>query len=122
MGTQSEDSGPGTDDERRAFDRERFEAAATLILDDGTRIDGDVVNVSLTGFLFRPNKRTLRGARLQIHLAAADVLLAVEAVDETDCGVHLEIAGHDVNMRDLAARHEEIARLFLPYLHPEDDD
>lgn len=91
-----------TDQERRAFDRVAFHLDAELALPDGTTIKGEIVNVSLVGFLFTPETPVeFRGeARLSIGDQVSG--LKINIVDSSQVGLHLETYPGETDIRDLA--------------------
>jgi hypothetical protein len=108
--------------ERRAFDRVVFRVTGELSLPDGTKVPGEIVNVSLVGLLFTPSVPvTYRGeAFLEIGHEVSN--LKIKVVDMSDVGLHLETLPDDTDIRDLALKHPSIARLFLPYIYQYDSE
>ena len=106
-----------TEQERRAFDRVAFHVSAELSLPDGTKVRGEIVNVSLVGFLFTPE--TPVAFRGEASLAIQDEIsdLKINIVDTSQVGLHLESYPGETDIRDLALNHPSIARLFLPYIY-----
>jgi hypothetical protein len=111
-----------TDQERRAFDRVAFHVDAELALPDGTAIKGEVVNVSLIGFLFTSEMPVeFRGEAL-LSIGGEVSGLKINIVDTSPVGLHLETYPGETDIRDLALKHPSIARLFLPYIYNYDDE
>lgn len=111
-----------TDQERRAFDRVAFHVSAELKLPDGTVSKGEIVNVSLIGFLFTSEIPVeFRGEAL---LSIGDEVsgLKINIVATSQVGLHLETYPGETDIRDLALNHPSIARLFLPYIYNYDGD
>lgn len=106
-----------TDRERRAFERVAFHIQASLTLPDGTLVNGEIVNVSLTGFLFTPDTAIeFRGeALLSIDNEISD--LKIHIIASSQVGLHLETYPAETDIRDLALNHPRIASLFLPYIY-----
>ena len=111
-----------TDQERRAFDRVAFHLDAELALPDGTTTKGEIVNVSLVGFLF--TSETPVEFRGEARLSIGDEVsgLKINIVDTSQVGLHLETYPGETDIRDLALNHPSIARLFLPYIYNYDGD
>ena len=111
-----------TDQERRAFDRVAFHVDAELSLPDGTAIKGEIVNVSLIGFLFTSETPVeFRGEAL-LSIGGEVSGLKINIVDTSPVGLHLETYPGETDIRDLALNHPSIARLFLPYIYNYDDE
>lgn len=111
-----------TEQERRAFDRVAFHVTAELALPEGSVVEGEVVNVSLIGFLFTSETPIeFRGeALLSIGDEVSD--LKINIVDASQVGLHLETYPGETDIRDLALKHPSIARLFLPYIYSYDGE
>ncbi|MEO9904025.1 MULTISPECIES: hypothetical protein [Alphaproteobacteria] len=106
-----------TEQERRAFDRVAFHVDAELALPDGSVVKGEIVNVSLIGFLFTSEPSIeFRGEAL---LSIGDEIsgLKIKIIDTSQVGLHLETYPGETDIRDLAQKHPSIARLFLPYIY-----
>ncbi|WP_420405443.1 hypothetical protein [Nisaea sp.] len=108
--------------ERRAFDRVVFRIGGELSLPDGSKVAGEIVNVSLVGLLFTPS--TPVAYRGEAHLDIGDEVagLKINVVDMSDVGLHLETLPDETDIRDLALKHPSIARLFLPYIYQYDSE
>lgn len=106
-----------TDQERRAFDRVAFHVPVELELPDGTVIEGEIVNVSLTGFLFTSETPVEFRGEAQLSIRDEVSGLKINIVDTSHVGLHLETYPGETDIRGLSLKHPSIARLFLPYIH-----
>lgn len=108
--------------ERRAFDRVVFRIRGELTLPDGTKVPGEIVNVSLVGLLFTPSVPVPFRGEAFLDIADEVSNLKISVVDMSDVGLHLETLPDETDIRDLALKHPSIARLFLPYIYQYDSE
>lgn len=110
-----------TDQERRAFERVVFHVPAELSLPDGTVAKGEIVNVSLIGFLFAAEKPVeFRGEAL-LSIGNEVSGLKTKIIDASEVGLHLETYPDETDIRDLAQNHPSLARLLLPHIYNYED-
>ena len=109
-----------TDQERRAFDRVAFHVTAELTLPDRTKVKGEIVNVSLVGFLFTPERPVKFRGEASLSIENELSGLKINIVDTSQVGLHLESYPGETDIRDRALNHPSIARLFLPYIYDYD--
>ncbi|WP_193181693.1 hypothetical protein [Nisaea sediminum] len=108
--------------ERRAFDRVVFRIGGELSLPDGSKVPGEIVNVSLVGLLFTPAVPVSYRGEAFLDIPGEVSNLKIGIVDTSDVGLHLETLPHDTDIRDLALKYPAIARLFLPYIYQYDSE
>lgn len=108
-------------DERRSFDRVVFHIEGELSLPDGSTVGGEIVNVSLIGFLFVPASPVSYRGEASLAIGEEVSNLHINIVDTSSVGLHLETYPDETDIRELALNHPSIARLFLPYIYNYDD-
>ncbi|UUX49664.1 hypothetical protein NUH88_19970 [Nisaea acidiphila] len=106
--------------ERRAFDRVVFHLDGELSLPDGSKCAGEIVNVSLVGFLFVPAEPISYRGAAELSIQSEVSGLKINIVDTSSVGLHLETYPGETDIRHLALNHPSIARLFLPYIYDYD--
>ena len=108
--------------ERRAFDRIVFHIDGELSLPDGTKAAGEIVNVSLAGFLFVPAEPVAYRGEAELSVQNDVSGLKINILAMSDVGLHLETYPAETDIRELALKHPSIARLFLPYIYDYDGE